>query len=107
MRFALRERHVQLDPRFVGFMDDGGFRHVAFQLSALRGEQVTARGVLTQNFAGSGDLESLRHGFPGLAARYCFRHKARKIDGFRQETTGFLRQPGCVAEAQQVGNFHS
>ena len=56
---ALRERHVHLNPRYVGLVHDRGFRHVALQLAALRREQVAARGVLTHNFAGPGDLEPL------------------------------------------------
>ena len=50
---------------------------------------MTARGVLTHNLAGPGDLESLGHGFPRLAAGNWLRHKARKIGGFRLETTAF------------------
>ena len=40
---------------------------------------MATRGVVTHHFAGPGNLESLRHGFTGLAARYWLRHKARKI----------------------------
>jgi hypothetical protein len=65
----LREGHVHLDPGYVRLVDDRGFRHVAFQFAALGGEQMPARGVLTQNLAGPGDLESLRHGFPRLTPR--------------------------------------
>lgn len=78
-RPRLREGHVHLDPRHIRFVDDRGFRHVAFQLAALRGEQMPARGVLTQNLATPSDLESLRHGFPRLTSRNWLRHKARKI----------------------------
>jgi hypothetical protein len=35
--------------------------------------------VLPHNLAGPGNFESLRHRFPGLAARDWLRHKARKI----------------------------
>ncbi len=75
----LGEGHVQLDPRHVRLMHDGGLRHVALEFSALRGEQVPARGVLTQNLPGPGNFEPLRDGFPRLTTRNWLRHEARKI----------------------------
>ena len=56
------------------------FGQFPLALGALGREQMTARGVLSQHFAGPGDLEPFRNRFPGFTARNGLRHKARKID---------------------------
>ena len=85
----LTERHVRFDPRGVGLMDLGGFRHVPLALGALRRKQMPARRMLAAHFALGGDLEPLRDGFPGLTPRNRLWHKARKITQPARVTTGF------------------
>ena len=55
------------------------FASCRFFFAFLLGKEMPARGVLTQHLPGRGDLEPFGNGFPGLAARDRFRHKARKI----------------------------
>jgi hypothetical protein len=45
--------------------------------------------VLPHHFSGPGDLEPLRDGLPGLAARNRLWHKARKIAQPARLTTAF------------------
>src|SRR5438045_50965 len=90
-RSALRERHVHLDPRFVGLVDRGGLGHVPFALGALRRKQMAAGRMLASHFSGRGDLEPLGDGFPGLATRNRLWHKARKITHPGRVTTAFDR----------------
>ena len=78
-QIRLRERHVRLDPRFVGLMDDSGFGHEPFALRAFGGKQMAARRMLAEHLACGGDLEPLRDGFPRFAAGNRLWHKARKI----------------------------
>ena len=78
-QIRLRERHVRLDPRFVGLMDDSGFGHEAFALRAFGRKQMAPGGMLTQNLARGGDFEALRDGFARFAAGNRLWHKARKI----------------------------
>ena len=96
-RLRLREGHVHLDPRGVRFIDFGGFRQVTFALRALRRKQMAPRGVLPHHLAGPGNFKSLRHGFPGLAAGYGLRHKARKIGAV-------LRGNNCFPAPSAQGN---
>ena len=91
-RARLTERHVRLDPGFVGLVDAGGFRHQAFAFRALRRKQMAARRVLAEHLPFGGDLEPLRDGFPGLAARNRLWHKARKIAQLERVTTAFARR---------------
>ena len=88
----LPEGQVRLDPGDIGLVDPGGFRHVAFALGALRGQQVTPGGMLAPDFSGPGDLEPFRDGFPGFAARNRLWHKARKITQPACVTTAFARR---------------
>ncbi len=83
----LGERQVRLDASHVGLVDQRGFRHQALAFRTLGREQMTTRSVLTQDFPGPGDLESLGNGFPRLTTRNRFRHKARKIIQFAAVTT--------------------
>src|SRR5438128_6430211 len=87
------ERQVRLDPIRVRFVDFGRLRHVTLAFRALRGKQMSARGVLTHDLARAGDLESFRDGLPGLAARDRFRHRARKIAALPARATAFAL--GC------------
>ena len=77
-------------------MDLRRLRHVAFALGALRGEQMSARGVLPHDFSRPGDLEPLRDGFSSFAPRNRLRHKARKIEELSPPDKRF---PGSVAAA--------
>ena len=89
---ALTERQIRLDPGFVGLMDSRGLCHQAFTLGALRGHEMPAGGVLTQDFAFGGDLEPLGDGLAGFAARDRLWHKARKITQSARVTTAFDRR---------------
>jgi NADH dehydrogenase len=93
----LRERQIRFDPRYVSFVNECGLREVALALRVLRTEQMAARRVLAQNFAGPGNFKSLRDRFTGLAACNGLRHKARKIMRFASVTTAFARRSGRLS----------
>ena len=83
----LMERQIQLDPGFVCLVDPGRLRHQALAFGALGRHEMPAGGVLPQDFACGGDLEPLRDGLAGFAARDRFWHKARKITHLARVTS--------------------
>ena len=88
-KIGLTEGQVRLDPGFVRLVDSGRFRHQAFALGAFGRKQMAARRVLAEHLAFGGNLEPLRDGFPGFAARNRLWHKARKITQSGRVTTAF------------------
>jgi hypothetical protein len=90
----LTVRQVRLNSCDVGLINQHHFCQMSFALGALGRHQMPTGGLRTQNFAASGDLESFRDGFPGLASSDGLRHRARKIEKVRRLTTGF--HTGCA-----------
>ena len=69
------KRQIFFDPRFVGFIENGGFSVLAFALCAFGRQKVPAACLAAQHFAGRRHLKAFRHRFLCFASRYRFWHK--------------------------------
>jgi hypothetical protein len=80
----MAERQILGDPIGVGMIDLLARAKIAAALGILGGEQMALAGAGAHDFAGAGDLEPFRHGFPsfntfGASHKFTFFTKERAI----------------------------
>ena len=73
----MRERHTRHQAGHVDFGDGSHFPEVAFALAVLALGQVATTLLATQDFARTGDFETLGDAFPSFASSNIFSHRRR------------------------------